>query len=213
MDKTPKPSEIGPIETILGIIIIIVIGSYIQNELYGSADASVSAAAFFGGWMGDWTAVITYVKFVAVMLVVLGGVGVFFLVKRLVRLRRAEVEKLELKPREEKGGEAAPARNRQWERVLEHVSADKENDWKLAILEADTILNEMLTAMGYRGDSIGEQLKQVEKSDFRTLDNAWEAHKVRNRIAHDGHKFAISQHEARRIIELYRSVFEEFHYI
>ncbi|MEX2405199.1 MAG: hypothetical protein WD579_01195, partial [Candidatus Paceibacterota bacterium] len=69
------------------------------------------------------------------------------------------------------------------------------------------------TAMGHQGDTLGEKLKSVEKSDFTSIDQAWEAHKVRNAIAHEGVDMDISHRKVRRTIELYKTVFEEFHYI
>ncbi len=71
----------------------------------------------------------------------------------------------------------------------------------------------MLTRMNYEGDSIGDKLKQIEESDFITLNKAWEAHKIRNHIAHRGGDFTFSKSEAERVINLYRQVFEEFYYI
>lgn len=99
-----------------------------------------------------------------------------------------------------------------WERVQKHIESPNPNDWKIAIIEADAILDEMVDSMGYNGETLGEKLKGVEQSDFTTINNAWEAHKVRNVIAHEA-SFQIDEREARRVIELYRSVFEEFRYI
>src|SRR3990167_5557173 len=84
---------------------------------------------------------------------------------------------------------------------------------RLAVLEADVLLDEMVTHMGYHGDSLGERLRSVEKSDFVTLDKAWEAHAVRNKIAHEGSAFPLANREAKRVIGLYEEVFREFHYI
>ena len=67
--------------------------------------------------------------------------------------------------------------------------------------------------MSYHGDDLGSKLRGATKADFKTLDQAWEAHKVRNDIAHDGSNFLLSQREAKRVINLYRQVFEEFYYI
>ena len=67
--------------------------------------------------------------------------------------------------------------------------------------------------MEYHGDSIGEKLKKVEKADFKTLDEAWEAHKFRNQIAHEGSTMSVNQYEAKRVVNLYKKVFEEFYYI
>lgn len=211
--KSAGTPDIGPVETILGIIIIVVIGSYIQSELYGDGSSGFVLSDLWSGFF-DLNSFVLYLKFAGVVLTVLAFAGIVYLIKRLGEVRKAESEMLKLRPEKsaEEGG-SKPAGDRSWERIMEHISSEGESDWKLAILEADIMLSNMLTAMGYRGDSIGEQLKQIEKSDFLTLDNAWEAHKIRNRIAHEGQSYAMSQHEARRVIELYRSVFEEFHYI
>ena len=75
------------------------------------------------------------------------------------------------------------------------------------------MLDEMLDSVGYRGETMGDKLKSVEKSDFLTLDLAWEAHKIRNAIAHEGAEFTIDQREARRVISLYERVFQEFEFI
>lgn len=102
---------------------------------------------------------------------------------------------------------------RKWERVAAHVESENQADWRLAILEADVMLEEMIEGMGYRGESLGEIMKGIEKSDFTTIDKAWEAHKVRNQIAHEGGDFELNQREARRVIALFKEVFEEFKYI
>lgn len=111
---------------------------------------------------------------------------------------------------EEEGGSPAAEK---WMPILEHLNSSNPNDWKAAILQADTILDDMIKKMGYKGDNLGERLKNIEKSDFETLDAAWEAHKIRNKIAHGTSDFVLTAREANRAIDLYRQVFEEFHYI
>ena len=102
---------------------------------------------------------------------------------------------------------------KRWQRVVDHVTSERESDWRLAVLEADVLLDEMVTHLGYHGDSLGEKLKSIEKSDFTTLDKAWEAHAVRNNIAHQGGTFVLTEREAKRIVELYEEVFREFRFI
>lgn len=101
-----------------------------------------------------------------------------------------------------------------WEKVREHLSSENPNDWRLAVLEADIILGEMLEKMGYiKGETIGEKLKTIEQSDFNSLDQAWEAHRIRNMIAHGGSDYILTEREAKRVIGLYEQVFKEFRYI
>jgi len=103
--------------------------------------------------------------------------------------------------------------NHRWERVLIHVQSESPADWRLAILEADIMLAELLDRMGYAGENVGEKLKTVEQSDFTTIEDAWEAHKVRNLIAHQGADYVLSRREAQRVVSLYANVFREFRYI
>ena len=101
--------------------------------------------------------------------------------------------------------------DRRWRRIVALSNSHNPSDWKIAIIEADTILNDIVGRMGYGGSTLGEKLKNIEKSDFNTLDDAWEAHKFRNRIAHQ--KEDMPRREVRKILLLYEKVFKEFDYI
>lgn len=104
-------------------------------------------------------------------------------------------------------------KNERWENVKKLINSHAESDWKQAIIEADIILNNMIERMGYEGETLAEKLKQIEASDFITLDSAWQAHRVRNKIAHSGSLFKLTREEAEKTINMYQKVFEEFYYI
>jgi len=104
-------------------------------------------------------------------------------------------------------------RNERWEKVEDLMASQSESDWRLGIMEADNMLGDMLEKMGYVGDTIGEKLKGIEAGDFKTLSDAWEAHKVRNQIAHEGVNFHMDKRGADRTIGMFKKVFEEFHFI
>lgn len=141
-------------------------------------------------------------------------IAIVFTVESLKRIRNRE-EELFLTPpaREEEEVKVDSEQSKRWAKVLEHVESNNPNDWKQAIIEADIMLDQLVTMLGYRGESLGEKLKRATKGDFKSLDQAWEAHKVRNRIAHDGSAFEMNQLEAKQTIGLYRQVFEEFYHI
>lgn len=100
--------------------------------------------------------------------------------------------------------------NRRWEHIQSLLEGGSPSQWREAIMESDIMLDDMLTEQGYTGDGVGEKLRQVEPSDFDTLSNAWEAHKVRNQIAHEGSSFALSETLVQRTMAQYESVFREF---
>lgn len=141
---------------------------------------------------------------------------IIYCVEQLKRIRRKEEEIYDAKIEpayEEVAAKADDGLTRRWETVTNHIESPNQNDWKQAILEADIMLDDILSKMGYRGESVGEKLKRAVKGDFQSLDDAWEAHKVRNQIAHEGSDFAINHHEAKHVIQRYKRVFEEFYYI
>lgn len=72
------------------------------------------------------------------------------------------------------------------------------------------MLEETLRRNGFPGETIGDMLKSAQPGDFRTLDAAWDAHKVRNRIAHSGSDFDLNEREAQRVIREFEAVFQEF---
>jgi hypothetical protein len=149
---------------------------------------------------------------------VLTGAAISWWIYSFMRLK--EVEEMEKKifgslpeasfaPAEEKKDKQAE----KWEKIVKHSYSDSPSDWRLAIIEADIMLEDALKGKGLTGEGIGEMLKSVDPSDMLTLDNAWEAHKVRNRIAHSGTDFELNERETRRVITLFESVFKEFQII
>jgi hypothetical protein len=111
--------------------------------------------------------------------------------------------------REEVGG----SKNEHWGVVLNYLFSQHKSDWKLAIIEADTMLDGLMDQLGFHGESLGEKLKMANQENFPQLTTAWEVHTVRNKIAHEGLAFELSQHEAKRIIALYEQIFHTYGYI
>jgi hypothetical protein len=103
--------------------------------------------------------------------------------------------------------------SQKWRQVLSHVNSQNPAEWRLSVLEADVILDDMMESLGFHGETLGDRLKNTPKGDFKTIDLAWEAHKIRNAIAHEGSDFLLSQRESKRVISLYETVFKEFSYI
>lgn len=103
-------------------------------------------------------------------------------------------------------------KNDRWSKIVQALDSDNPSDWKQAIIDADIMLDEMVRAMNYQGETLGERLKAIEPSDFLTLQDAWEAHKIRNQIAHDS-AFTLTRREARFALDRFERVFREFAFI
>lgn len=98
-----------------------------------------------------------------------------------------------------------------FEVIENHAASDNPNDWRLAIIEADIVLEELLEEHGIHGVTIGDKLKSVNKETLHSLNDAWEAHKVRNEIAHRGGDFILTKKVVNETLTKYRRVFDELH--
>lgn len=154
-------------------------------------------------------------KGVAVLLCVLALVVFVYSFIKLRELNKEE-EKIYGHAPEDTFLEHGPGDKREnpkWQKIVEHANSNNPAEWRVAIIEADIMLDELLKALGYDGEGVGEMLKKVEPSDMLTLDQAWEAHKIRNRIAHAGQEFDLSERETQRVIKLFEEVFKEYQII
>jgi len=181
---------------------------YLFYQIYrlGTGDFS----SVFGPDFYFWAWFIWYI-FLALSVILLIGIINFSLkLERLIRKENEKIfgKKIDIIP------DVETKKNEQWELVVKHVESPSQNDWKLAIIEADKMLEGVINRIlpGYENLSIGEKLKKIESSDFLSINEAWEAHKVRNRIAHES-AYEITEREAKLVIGMYKKVFEEFSYI
>ncbi|MEQ1561666.1 MAG: hypothetical protein ABL899_03025 [Nitrospira sp.] len=198
-----------PFVEIVWIFAVLLVLLFLVNGFISLVDSGVipafSKAFLYDYFISLFWKIYPYLKYIGILLTLLLIWFCFYLYGKIKHLRKTERDLLypELVKQEQNV-------NPQWERILNHIETENENDWKLAIIEADIMLGGLLDNMLLPGDTIGDKLKAVEKSDFTTVDNAWEGHKIRNQIAHEGEKYVLNKREARRVIDLYRTVFEEF---
>ena len=85
-------------------------------------------------------------------------------------------------------------------KIDKEVASSSSSSHKLAVIEADKLLDNMLDSAGYPGKTMGERLKAVNKGQISNLDDVWRAHKVRNKIVHDT-DYSITQDEAKWCVE------------
>lgn len=140
-------------------------------------------------------------------------VGVVYAMIRFSELREIENEALREAERAFRQTHAAGGENAKWQSVLANASSDSPTDWRVAIIEADSILEDLLDSLGYIGSSIGDKLKTANPEAFRSIEDAWNAHKVRNAIAHRGSDFVLTKRATSETIAQYQRVFEEFKFL
>jgi hypothetical protein len=100
----------------------------------------------------------------------------------------------------------------QWQSVLRLATSNNPSDWKLAIIEADVILDMMTYMQGFPGATLGERLQNADPGSFKSLKYAKQAHYMRNQIAHEGN-IELTPRDVNQTIRMYEAAFDEFKYI
>lgn len=88
-----------------------------------------------------------------------------------------------------------------WQEIEKLMEIKKEMNYKLAVIEADKLLDEALKEMFFPGASTFERLKFATYK-FQKLKEAWWAHKVRNEVVHNVN-YALRYNEAHKVLELF----------
>lgn len=158
---------------------------------------------------------LSYVVVISIPLCILLLIGIVYCVEQLKKIKILEAAKYDSKIEpafEEAKGAGVKDLAVRWQKVQSLLNSPNQNDWKQAVLEADTMLLDVLIGLGYQGNGVGEKLKRVQPGEFKSVRDAWDAHMIRNQIAH-GSAYVLDHHTAVQTIHKFRSVFEEFYYI
>lgn len=74
---------------------------------------------------------------------------------------------------------------RAWQKIMKKLETANESEYKLLVIEADEMLDDILEKAGFSGQTLDERLKKLSEGILSNIDEIQEAHKIRNRIIHD----------------------------
>ncbi len=148
---------------------------------------------------------------ISVLFSVLFIIIIIFSLIRLMEIQSEEGKEMdeEINKALEKEKEKEREENPKWHSVLNLSESPNESDWRVAIIEADSLLEESLREKGMVGDTVADLLEVAREGGYSYVQDVWNAHLVRNKIAHQGTKFSLTKLETRRIIKMYQNFFEE----
>ena len=89
-----------------------------------------------------------------------------------------------------------------WNKIIARLDAGLESEYKLAIIEADSLLNDILQRMGYGGETSGERLEKLTLTALPNIEEIKTCHQIRNNIVYDP-DYKLSLDEARKLLAAY----------
>ena len=154
----------------------------------------------------DWQRFIFALKIISL---IVSGLLLVTIILLILRLRKQLSRSFELIA-ESISAPGLPKKKlvRRWESVLANLERDDENSYKLAVIEADKIFDDILKRIGYQGEDMGERLKQLTPAQAPNVNEVWEAHKLRNQIVHEPDA-KLTRAQAQRAVEIYQRALED----
>lgn len=138
-----------------------------------------------------------------VVLVLIGLTFVFFIVRAVSNFLRRLFAGNRLDGMDRK---AIQARWTEIERMLE---TGGEMHLKIAVMEADKLLDHALKAMAMPGKTLGERLKYAAYK-YPNIRNVWGAHRLRNSLAHEA-SFYLDPSMAKRAVKDFKEALRTLH--
>jgi hypothetical protein len=89
------------------------------------------------------------------------------------------------------------------------LESENESEYKVAIIEADTIIDDLITRMGYKGSNMSERLANIPEGQLAELGEMKEAHEIRNRIIHE-ENFKVDRDFAKGVLKKYEHLLHHF---
>ncbi len=96
---------------------------------------------------------------------------------------------------------------KRWTKIRRRLESDNAFQYKAAVLEADSMIDKVLSDMGYAGKNMSERLEKIKPAQIHNYEDLKNAHQIRNRIIHEA-DFSIDKKQTEEIVEIYESLLE-----
>lgn len=95
-----------------------------------------------------------------------------------------------------------------WLKVAARLAGASESEYKLAVIEADNLLDDTLKRMGFTGESLEQKLKQLTAATLPNVEQVLEAHQIRNSVIHDP-DYRLTLDQAKKALAIYEDAFRD----
>lgn len=88
------------------------------------------------------------------------------------------------------------------------LTRENRQSYNMAVVEGDKLLDKALIEMGLPGRTMGERLKKCGKTTFSQTNAVWNAHKLRNQIAHEP-GFKLEYAQSKHALNVYKTALRD----
>ena len=95
-----------------------------------------------------------------------------------------------------------------WTKITKRLKSQRESDYKLAVIEAGNLFDEVLTKSGYKGETTEGKIKQMEKDLLPSAQDVLYVTILRNDLLNDP-DYRLSEIRAEAMIKIYEKALQE----
>ncbi len=191
----PEPAKDIWFEIIILLVFIAIFGGALLGLLYSEALAATETILAI---------IDVIIKPIFIVFDIILIYGIIYAIARAWPYRPT-LHLFEKPPEKRRGVIKDPRIAAAWARIMEKASADTLESLRLAIIEADALVDSVLKNAGYEGDHLADRLQEILPEEVPSLERLWRAHRLRNDIVHTP-GFAVLPQDARFAL----SSFEKF---
>lgn len=92
---------------------------------------------------------------------------------------------------------------KRWQEIESLIDRNDEMGYKMAVMEADKLLDHVLKAMMISGQDMGQRLKVIN-AKYPETRQAWFGHKIRNQLVHEA-SYHLNYKTAKQAINSFRN--------
>ena len=94
--------------------------------------------------------------------------------------------------------------NRRWKKITKRLASGSENDYKLAVIEADEYLQYIMQERGFKGKTFEEMVNGAGTRLLPNYNDILEAHAVRNSIVYNSN-YSLEVEKAKKMLSDYEN--------
>jgi hypothetical protein len=94
---------------------------------------------------------------------------------------------------------------KKWRAIEDRLKSGNPSEYKVALLEADAMMDKVLADMGYKGENMMDRLNQINPTQMEDVEALKETHQLRNQVVFE-HDFVLDRDRAEKAVKVYETV-------
>lgn len=95
-----------------------------------------------------------------------------------------------------------------WNLLLKKTATGAPDALKIAVIDADKLVDDVLQQLGFQGEHMADRLEQFKPGELRSFERVSRAHRIRNQLVHSP-GFTLTPEEAKRTLLDYQAFLRE----